>query len=111
MDAHELQEGVACVIDLASRANRYIAETAPWELAKKKKDAELDVVLASSVRTVARLAVLAAPFVPAKAQETWSALGADRPLASVLLADLATLSVAGWKVSKPPPLFPKPPDA
>jgi methionyl-tRNA synthetase len=111
MDANDLQQGAALVIELASHANRYVEETAPWKLAKDKKDADLDGVLSNLVRTVARLAVLALPFVPAKAQEIWSALGADRPLAQVRLADLAALGVAGWKVSKPAPLFPKPPDA
>src|SRR5205085_2867264 len=58
MDANELQEGAALFIALASRANRYIEENAPWKLAKEKQDAQLDVVLAHLVRTVARLAVL-----------------------------------------------------
>ena len=111
MDAYDLQQGAALVIELASHANRYVQETKPWKLAKAKHDVELDSVLANLVRTVARLAVLSAPFIPAKAQEIWSALGADRTLASVRLADLVPLAVAGWNVSKPPRLFPKPPDA
>jgi methionyl-tRNA synthetase len=112
MDAQDLQQGAALVIELASRANRYVEETAPWKLAKEKKNAELDQVLANLVRVVARLAILAAPFIPAKAQEIWDALGtgggADRPLDAVRLGDLATISVSRQRVSKPPPLFPKP---
>jgi len=108
MDANDLQQGAALVIELATRANRYVEETAPWKLAKGKRDAELDAALANLIRTVARLVVLAAPFVPAKAEEAWTALGANRALASVRLSDLPSLSVTGWKVSKPPPLFPKP---
>jgi methionyl-tRNA synthetase len=68
-------------------------------------------VLANLVRTVARLAVLAAPFVPSKAQEIWRVLGATRELSGVALADLGRIDVTGWTVLKPPPLFPKPPDA
>ena len=110
MDALALQDGAAQLIELASRANRYVEETAPWKLAKEKKDAELDSVLANLVRTGARLAVLAGPFMPAKAQAVWEVLGAPppRPLAAVGFADLAALSVAGQRVAKPPPLFPKP---
>ena len=108
MNANDLQQGATVTMELAMRANRYVEETAPWKLAKGKRDAELDAALASLIRTVARLAVLAAPFMPAKANEVWNALGADRLLASVHLGDLASLAVAGWKVSKPPPLFPKP---
>jgi methionyl-tRNA synthetase len=111
MDAQELQEGAALVIELASRANRYVEETAPWKLAKEKRDAELDTVLANLARTVARLAVLAAPFVPAKAEAIWDVLGAPQAHGDVLLADLAALSPAGWRVVKPGVLFPKPPPA
>ncbi len=108
MDAHELQQGAALVIELATRANRYVEETAPWKLAKAKRDAELDQVLVALVGTVARLAVMAAPFIPSKADELWNSLGADRALASVRLGDLPGLAVGGWTVAKPPPLFPKP---
>jgi methionyl-tRNA synthetase len=108
MDAQDLQQGAALVIELASRANRYVEETAPWKLAKEKKNAELDQVLANLVRVVARLAILAAPFIPAKAQEIWDLLGAARSFTALRLSDLATLSVAGQRVAKPPPLFPKP---
>jgi methionyl-tRNA synthetase len=111
MDAYDLQQGAALVIELASHANRYVEETAPWKLAKEQRDAELDRVLANLVRTVARLAVLAAPFLPVKSQEMWNELGADRPLASVRRADLVNFFTAGWVVAKPAPLFPKPPDA
>ena len=108
MDAYELQPGAALVIELATRSNRYVEETAPWKLAKAKRDAELDQVLGDLVRTVARLAVMSAPFIPAKADELWNSLGAGRALASVRLGDLAGLAVGGWTVAKPPPLFPKP---
>jgi methionyl-tRNA synthetase len=108
MDAYDLQRGAALIIELAARANRYVVETEPWKLAKAKHDAALDVALGSLVRTVARLAVVVAPFIPAKAEELWRVLGADRQLANLRLTELASLSVAGWKVAKPPPLFPKP---
>ncbi len=108
MDAYGLQEGATLVIELASRANRFVQETEPWKLAKEKRAAELDTVLASLVRTVARLAVLSVPFIPEKAQTLWAALGAGRALRDVRLADVGDLSVARQRVSNPPPLFPKP---
>jgi methionyl-tRNA synthetase len=109
MDALALDEGAAQLMHLAARANRYVEETAPWNLAKQGKAAELDAVLASLVRTVGRLAVLAGPFMPAKAEAIWDALGGGgaRPFAQLALADLATLRVDGQQVAKPPPLFPK----
>ena len=108
MDAYDLQQGCALVIELASHANRSIGERAPWQLAKDRKDAELDSALANFVRTVARLAVLSAPFIPAKALEIWRLLGAPSDLGTVRLAELVSISVTGWAVQTPPPLFPKP---
>jgi methionyl-tRNA synthetase len=109
LDANELQQGAALIIELASRANRYVEETAPWKLAKEKRDAELDTVLADLVRTVARLAVLSAPYMPEKAAAIWSAVGTSppRPFAAVRLGDIRALAVDGWRVAKTPPLFPK----
>jgi methionyl-tRNA synthetase len=107
MDSFDLQDGATQVIELASRANRHVQETAPWTLAKEKKEAELDRVLGDLVRAVARLAVLAAPFIPVKAEEIWALLGMERSLWDVRLSEVATLAVGGRRVSKPPPLFPK----
>ncbi len=102
--------GAALWMDLAARANGYIQETVPWELAKAGKAAELDAVLATLARTVARLAVLGQPFLPATAETVWALFGSPppRPLAGVRLAELGELDVAGQQVQKAPILFPKP---
>src|SRR5947199_85403 len=75
MDGYELEEGAAQWMDLAARANRYIQETVPWELRKAGKETELDAVLAGLARTVARLAVLCQPFIPATADAVWPLFG------------------------------------
>jgi methionyl-tRNA synthetase len=110
MDGYDLSGGAAVFLGLAARANRFVEETTPWALAKAGRDAELDSVLVDLVRTVTRLAVLAAPFIPAKAEAVWTLLGTGQPLAQVRLDDLTAppLDVGGWSVAKPPPLFPKP---
>ncbi|HKW41058.1 MAG TPA: methionine--tRNA ligase [Gemmatimonadales bacterium] len=110
MDGNRLEEGAARWIKLAARANGYIQETAPWELAKggANKAAELDQVLAELATTVARLAVLGQPFIPATAAAIWG-LFADAPsLESVRLDRVPELNVAGQRIAKPPILFPKP---
>ncbi len=107
MDGFELQQGVASVMDHASAANRFVQESQPWKLAKEQRDAELDQILATLVRSVARLAVLSAPFIPVKAAEVWGALGTGRALTDVRLDQLEALSLAGTRVTTLPPLFPK----
>jgi methionyl-tRNA synthetase len=109
MDALAIEGGAAALIALATRANRYVEETAPWKLAKEHRDAELDTVLANLVRAVARLAVLALPFIPEKAGQLWEALGTGRGLGDGGFAAVASLDPAGWTVRQLPPLFPKEP--
>ncbi|HYT04862.1 MAG TPA: class I tRNA ligase family protein [Gemmatimonadales bacterium] len=108
MDGCRLEEGAALWMALAGRANRYIQETVPWELAKQGKEAELDAVLATLARTLGRLAVLGTPFLPAAATRIWSLLGGTDSPERARLGDLATLDFQGRKVQKPPILFPKP---
>jgi len=108
MDALALEQGAAQWMELAARANRYIEETAPWKLAQAGRDAELDTVLANLARTVARLAVLAAPFIPGAAGTVWGLFGERAPLETIHLDDLESLSAERLQVAKPPVLFPKP---
>src|SRR5437899_3906891 len=106
MDGFHLEEGAARWMELAARANRYIEETTPWNLAKQGHDAELDSVLANLARTVARLAVLAAPFIPGAAGTVWGLFGERAPLETIHLDDLESLSAERLQVAKPPVLFP-----
>src|SRR6266487_3524472 len=111
MDANRLHEGAAQLVALASAANRYVEETAPYKLAKQPdRAAELDSVLANLARTVARIAVLAQPFLPDTAATVWATVGSPlpSPLERVRLGELDTLDPAGRQVQKPPILFPKP---
>jgi methionyl-tRNA synthetase len=107
MDALALEGGAAELVTLAARANRYVEVSAPWSLAKAGNATELDTVLANLTRTVARLAVLAAPFMPERADQLWTALGSGRPLADIRFIDVMDVDPTGWAVEKPPPLFPK----
>jgi len=111
MDAYRLEDGAAQWIELAARANRFIQERLPWELAKAGKDAELDRVLAALARTVARLALLAQPFVPATARAIWALFPEAPPLDGVRLGAVAGLDLGGQRIAKPPILFPKPKQA
>ena len=107
MDGRRLAEGAALWIELAARANGYIQETVPWALAKAGKDAELDQVLAGLAATVAQLAVLGEPFVPATARAIWALFPDAPPLETVRLDRLQELLVSGQRIAKSPILFPK----
>jgi methionyl-tRNA synthetase len=108
MDALDLRGGADAAWELVSTANLYIQRVAPWGLAKEGKDAELDTALGALARALYRLAVLASPFLPAKAQALWRSLGLVGDARAAPWASLDTPPVAGRTVSKPEILFPKP---
>jgi methionyl-tRNA synthetase len=88
-----------------------VQQTAPWTLAKQGRDADLDEVLGSLARCLYRLAVLAGPFMPGKAQALWQALGAAGEVGGAHWASLQAPPTPGMATAKPEVLFPKPPPA
>jgi methionyl-tRNA synthetase len=108
MDALDLRAGAEAAWALVATANLGIQQSAPWTLAKEGKDAELDQVLAGLARTLYRLAVLIAPFMPDKAQALWSALGSEGEVHGSSWSALADPPVVGRRTVKAEILFPKP---
>jgi methionyl-tRNA synthetase len=108
MDALNLRAGVEAAWSLVSAANLYVQQTAPWTLAKAQQDAELDGTLAALARALGRLAILASPFIPAKAQMLWESLGMEGSVSRTSWADAERPEVSGRQVRRPDVLFPKP---
>jgi methionyl-tRNA synthetase len=91
-----------------ARANEYVQGSAPWTLAKDSaRRTELESVLASLMRQLARQAICVAPFMPGKAQELWLHLGGSGIVSSQRFDGFGALDVTGWRVRKGEPLFPK----
>lgn len=104
-----LHEGLAAAARLTARANEYAAATAPWTVAKDSaRRNELEVILASLIRRIARQTMLLAPFMPQKTAVLWKQLGAPGELKDRRFSTLDSLDVAGWRVSKGEGLFPRP---
>jgi methionyl-tRNA synthetase len=108
MDRFDLRRGAEAAWQIVAAANLYIQRSAPWTLAKERQGKELDQVLASLGRTLWRLAVLAAPFIPGKAQLIWAALGCGGEAATARWAALDHPPSPGLRVNPPGVLFPKP---
>jgi len=107
MDAHLIHEGGNAAWNLVARANQFVEESAPWTLVKEDRIGELETVLAALARALARITLMAAPFMPTKTNVVWQALGFDREVTLATWNDLETPSVGGRSVSKLAPLFPK----
>jgi methionyl-tRNA synthetase len=104
-----LHDGLTAVYRMTQRANEYTAATAPWSVAKDDtRRGELEVILASLIRRIARQTVLLAPFMPNKTQQVWAQLGAPGNVADQRFDGMTGLNVGGWKVQKGEPLFPRP---
>jgi methionyl-tRNA synthetase len=108
LDALELRGAAEAAWDLVATANLYIQQTAPWALAREGREAELDGALAALAACLHRLAVLASPFMPGKAQDLWAALGQPGEAAAAAWAGLDRPPVAGARTTKPDNLFPRP---
>jgi methionyl-tRNA synthetase len=103
-----LHEGLKRVMACVTRGNEFVQSSQPWALAKNQEmRPQLEQVLATIVRQLARHAIHLAPFMPAKAQELWEQLGGRGQVADQRFADVATLDVTGWRVAKGAALFPK----
>jgi methionyl-tRNA synthetase len=103
-----LHEGLKIIWQSVVRGNEYVDRQAPWKLAKDPAQrGELETTLASLIRQLARQAVLVTPFMPNKAQELWTQLGAPGVVADQRFDGLAELDATGWRVRKGDSLFPK----
>jgi methionyl-tRNA synthetase len=107
MDQHLLHQGAQEVWRLVDRANAFVEETAPWNLAKSGNTEELQRALAALARALARITLMASPFMPNKTQEAWRALGLAGDPQTATWEMILQPPVGGKTVSKGAPLFPK----
>jgi len=85
MQEYLLREGLKEIFGLVRRANVYIDEVQPWQLAKEEGEAaaeRLDAALGSLVRCLRGVAAMLGPFMPDKAAEIWLRMGGGDSLPS-----------------------------
>jgi len=109
MDAYALHEGAAAAFRVVDAANEFIAESAPWTLAKAPADAaRLDAVLFEVAEAVRVAAVLLLPVMPASAAEILRRVGERRPAGKLRLdADAAWRNDGERIVEKGEALWPR----
>lgn len=107
MDRYDLKGGAEAAWSLVTTANQFIVQHAPWTLAKAGETQKLDAVLSALARCLERLAILSQPFMPGKAEQLWSSLGAQTPLTQILWARVQHPAPGGQVVRKSENLFPK----
>lgn len=79
MEEYAFQNALAEIMKLTSRANKYIDETTPWNLAKDEGSrGRLAVVLYNLLETIRIAAILLSPFMPTATEKIFAQIGADK---------------------------------
>lgn len=77
MDKTQINNALAEIFKVVSRANKYIDETAPWVLGKdESKKARLATVLYNLLETVRIVSTLLSNFMPTTMPKVWEQIGA-----------------------------------
>ncbi len=78
VDETQINNALAEIFKVVSRANKYIDETAPWVLGKdESKKARLASVLYNLLDTIRIVSTLLSPFMPADMPKVFEQIGAD----------------------------------
>lgn len=108
MDKTQLQNALAEIFKVVSRANKYIDETAPWVLAKDEANKpRLAAVLYNLLETIRITSSLLSPFMPTTMPEVWKQIGAAEDDVTYKNAGKFGVLPADATVNKGAVLFPR----
>lgn len=108
LDKTQLNNALAEIFKVVSRANKYIDETAPWVLAKdEEKRTRLATVLYNLLDTIRIVATLLSAFMPTTMPKALEQIGACEKCATYDNADKFGVLPADVTVKKGDVLFPR----
>ncbi len=108
IDETQLNNALAEIFKVISRANKYIDETTPWILGKdESKNARLASVLYNLLEAIRVSTTLLSCFMPSTMPKVWEQIGADESLITYENAGKTGVLPADVTVKKGPALFPR----
>lgn len=108
MDETQLNNALAEIFKVISRANKYIDETTPWILGKdESKKARLVSVLYNLLEAIRISTTLLSCFMPTTMPKVWEQIGADKELITYENAGKFNVLPLDVTVHKGPALFPR----
>lgn len=108
LDLTQLNNALAEIFKVISRANKYIDETTPWVLGKNEsKKARLATVLYNLLEAIRVSTTLLSCFMPTTMPKVWEQIGADESLITYENAGKFGVLPANVTVKKGPALFPR----
>lgn len=108
IDETQLNNALAEIFRVISRANKYIDETTPWILGKdESKKARLAAVLYNLLETIRIATTLLSCFMPSTMPKVWEQIGADESIITYDNAAKFGVLPENVTVKKGPALFPR----
>ena len=108
MDETQLNNALAEIFKVISRANKYIDETTPWILGKdESKKARLASVLYNLLEAIRISTTLLSCFMPTTMPKVWEQIGANKELITYENAGKFNVLPLDVTVHKGPALFPR----
>ena len=108
LDLTQLNNALAEIFKVISRANKYIDETTPWVLGKdESKKARLATVLYNLLEAIRLSTTLLSCFMPTTMPKVWEQIGASKSLITYKNAGKYGVLPADVTVKKGPALFPR----
>lgn len=108
MDKMHFADALSEIWKLVSRTNKYIDETAPWQLAKDdSKVTELAAVMAHLAASLRVIATLISPVMTHAPKEIFAQLGLDPATLDMVDLNMADLPAGKQVVAKGTPIFPR----
>lgn len=108
IDETQLNNALAEIFKVISRANKYIDETTPWILGKdKSKTARLSAVLYNLLEVIRITTTLLSCFMPTTMPKVWEQIGADKSLITYDNSAKFNILSQNVTVKRGPALFPR----
>ena len=113
-----MQDSLNKVMDLISKANKYIEESAPWSYAKADKKEEIKLIMADLLEVLRVSSIALYPLMPNKTSDMWKQLGlgdslSDKAENGEFSSEILTAGLferkfpVATKIKKGDPLFPR----
>ncbi len=103
------KESLEAIWILINKANKFIEDSKPWDLAKDSDKTKLNQFLYELLDTIRAIAILTHPFMPQITGEMWKQLGYESKLEDIPYEDggASGLLESGHKTAKAGPVVPR----
>jgi methionyl-tRNA synthetase len=95
INSFNFQKALISIWGFLGDVNKYIDDSAPWNLAKEKNEKRLSTVMYHTAESLRILAIILSPFLPGTSRKIWNQLGINDEFDSQGLEDLK------WGALKP----------